>query len=299
MEIHKVDPEQIVQSIPSQCRFLGNADFFPGQFLLSKRRRHMRSQIIITRGGVTKASTGKAPPDGGVLARRINGSFTVTLHSKVSELALVQLLRSLRALEPEFRMTLEMAGNRQADLTRRQACYRIALQAIGIIESANETMFMSNLELFCHAQSPPMLQSKNLLRLASLNLTDCDAPSALMRVSAADITNLVSVAQNRSMRLYYLAIPQTHIWPAPGPKPGTALRDISGLPPWRWLSVTYEAALAIQAPLFQHGFLRIHGSTMRPFQRIIYPIAPPIDRPSNYRVLTVAELMESPDLVII
>ena len=259
----------------------------------------MRSQITITRGGVTKASTGKVPPDGGVLARQINGNFTVTLHSKVSELALVQLLRTLRALEPEFRMTLEMAGTRHTDLARRQACYHIALQAISIIERANETMFMSNLELYNRAQSPPMLQSKNLLRLASLNLTDCDAPSALMRASAADITDLVSVAQNRSMRLYYMAIPQNHIWPAPGPKPGTILRDISGLPAWRWLSVVYESALAIQAPLFQHGFLRIHGSTMRPFQRIIYPITPPTDRPSNHRVLTAAELMESPDLVII
>jgi len=192
----------------------------------------MRSQIIITRGGVTKASTGKAPPDGGVLARRINGSFTVTLHSKVSELALVQLLRTLRALEPEFRMTLEMAGTRHTDLARRQACYHIALQAISIIERANETMFMSNLELYNRAQSPPMLQSKNLLRLASLNLTDCDAPSALMRASAADITDLVSVAQNRSMRLYYMAIPQTHIWPAPAQNPaqssGTYLDYLPG-----------------------------------------------------------------------
>ena len=104
----------------------------------------MRSQIAITRGGVTKASTGKAPPDGGVLARRVNGSFTISLHRKVSEMA-----------------------------------------------------------------------------------------------------------------------------------------------------------LAIQAPLFQHGFLRLHGGTMRPFQRIIYPITPAGDRPSNFRVLTTAELMESPDLIII
>ncbi|MEC8642032.1 MAG: hypothetical protein VXZ67_03900, partial [Pseudomonadota bacterium] len=60
-----------------------------------------------------------------------------------------------------------------------------------------------------------------------------------------------------------------------------------------------EAALAIQAPLFQHGFVRLHGGAMRPFQRFIYPITPQRDRPSNYRVMTTAELMESPELVII
>ena len=79
----------------------------------------MRSQIAITRGGITKASTGKVPPEGGVLARRVNGSFTVSLHRKVSEKALVQLLRSLRALDPEFRMTLETTDRRHEDMTRR------------------------------------------------------------------------------------------------------------------------------------------------------------------------------------
>lgn len=259
----------------------------------------MRSQIAITRGGVTKASTGKAPPEGGVLARRVNGDFTVSLHRKVSEMALVQLLRSLRALDSEFRMTLEATDRRHENLTRRQACHRIALQAIGIIEQANESLFMSNIELFSEAQASSMLRSETLLKLAGLDLEHHDAPTALMQVSAADIANLVSVGQNRSMRLYYLAIPPDHVWPSPGPKPGTPLDDIIGSPPWRWLSTVYEAALAIQAPLFQHGFVRLHGGAMRPFQRFIYPITPPQDRPSNYRVVTTAELMESPELVII
>ena len=151
----------------------------------------MRSQIAITRSGVTKASTGKAPPDGGVLARRVNGNFTITLHRKVSEMALVQLLRSLRALSPEFRMTLDTSDRSHEDLTRRLACHRIALQATGIIERANEPMFMSNIELLSDVPSPPMLQSENLLKLAGLKLAGCDAPSALMKASAADIANLV------------------------------------------------------------------------------------------------------------
>ena len=259
----------------------------------------MRSQIAITRGGVTKASTGKAPSEGGVLARRVNGDFTISLHRKVSEMALVQLLRSLRALDSEFRMTLEATDRRYENLTRRHACHRIALQAIGIIEQANESLFMSNIEIFSKAQPPSMLQSENLLKLADLELADYDAPTALMQVSAADIANLVSVGQNRSMRLYYLAIPQNHVWPSPGPKSGTPLDDITGSPSWRWLSTVHEAALAIQAPLFQHGFIRLHGGAMRPFQRFIYPITPLRERPSNYRVLTTAELMESPELVII
>ena len=259
----------------------------------------MRSQIAITRGGLTKASTGNAPPEGGVLARRMNGNFTISLHRKVSDMALVQLLRSLRALDPDFRMTIETPNRRHTGLTRRQACHRVALQAIAIIERANESIFMSNVEIFSEAQAPSMLRSENLLKLANLDLANHDAPTALMQASAADIANLVSVGQNRSMRLYFLAIPPDHVWPSPEPKPGTPLDDVSGMPSWRWLSLIYEAALAIQAPLFQHGFVRLQGGAMRPFQRFIYPITPREDRPSNYRVLTTAELLENPELVIL
>ena len=259
----------------------------------------MRAQIAITRTGVIQASPGQTPPEGGALARRINGDFIVSLHRKVSEAALVQLLRSLRALDPDFRMSLDTAEKVREGLTRRQVCHRIALYAISIVERANENMFMSNLELFNAAHPPSTLLSENLLRLAGLNLATDDTPSALMRVSAANIDNLVSVGQNRSMRLYFLAIPEDHMWPGTAPPPGAPIDDFVDAPSWRWLSLIYEAALAIQAAMFQHGFLRLHGGNMRPFQRFIYPITPPHEQPGNYRVLTAAEIMESPDLVII
>lgn len=259
----------------------------------------MRAQIAITRTGVTQASSNHEPPDGGVLARRTNGDFRVTLHRKVSETALVQLLRSLRALAPDFEMSLETGERPAEQLTRQQACHHIALRALGTLERANEAAFMSNPELF-DAMLPPMsLHSENLLRLAKLDLANKDAPTALMQASAANIKNLVSVGQNRSMRLYFLAHPPDHAWPASLPEAGVPLDESPDVSSLKWLALVYEAAFAIQAPLFQHGFLRLHGGPMRPFQRFIYRITPLQERPSNYRVLTTAELMDSPDLNIV
>ena len=259
----------------------------------------MRAQIAITRSGVTQASSSQEPPDGGVLARRTNADFRVTLHRKVSEAALVQLLRSLRALAPDFLMSLETGDKLAEQLTRQQACHHIALRALGSIERSNEASFMSNLELFDAMDPPAALQSENLLRLAQLDLAGKDAPTALMQASAADIRNLVSVGQNRSMRLYFLAHPWEFVWPASLPENGTPIDEGADTPSLQWLALVYEAAFAIQAPLFQHGFLRLHGGPMRPFQRFIYPITPPQERPSNYRVLSTAELMDSPDLNIV
>ena len=125
----------------------------------------MRAQIAITHTGITQASSDHKPPDGGVLARRTNGEFRVTLHRKVSEAALVQLLRSLRALAPDFQMSLETEAKFAEYLTRQQAYHHIALRAMGTLERANEAAFMSNLELFDRTLPPASLQSENCFGL--------------------------------------------------------------------------------------------------------------------------------------
>ena len=71
----------------------------------------MRAQIAITPNGITQTSSDKSPPEGGVLAQRTNGDFLISLHRHVSETAPVQMMRSLRALDPGFKMSLEMARN--------------------------------------------------------------------------------------------------------------------------------------------------------------------------------------------
>lgn len=115
----------------------------------------MRAQIAITRSGVTQASNGKTVPDGGAMVRRTNGEFFISLHRKVSETALIQLMRTLRALDADFEMNLEAAGHMTRHLTRQEVCLRLALRGLNIIERASEPLFMSNLELFDDSRQPP------------------------------------------------------------------------------------------------------------------------------------------------
>ena len=184
----------------------------------------MCAQIAITRNGITQASSYKSPPEGGVLTRRTNGDFLISLQRHVSETALVQMMRSLRALDPGFEMSLEMAGNITRHLSRQDTCLRLALRALGILERVNEPLFMSNLEIYDRKRPPTGMLSQNLLKLAELDLAGKDAPTALLEVSAAAIENLVSVGQNRSMRLYFLALPEETDWPAEVPATGVLLR---------------------------------------------------------------------------
>ena len=50
-------------------------------------------------------------------------------------------------------------------------------------------------------------------------------PTALLEVSAAAIENLVSVGQNRSMRLYFAALPEETDWPEDVPAAGVNLDE--------------------------------------------------------------------------
>ena len=52
------------------------------------------------------------------------------------------MMRSLRALDPGFEMSLEMAGNITRHLSRQDTCLRLALRALGILERENEPLFM-------------------------------------------------------------------------------------------------------------------------------------------------------------
>ena len=92
----------------------------------------MREQIAITRSGVTRASTSASPPDGGALAKRANGVFHVSLHRRVSEAALINLMRALRAIEPGFPMNLRVDSLLQQGLSRSELCLDEGKRSAGI-----------------------------------------------------------------------------------------------------------------------------------------------------------------------
>ena len=115
-------------------------------------------------------------------------------------------------------------------LSRQDTCLRLVLRALGILERVNEPLFMSNLEIYDRKRPPTCMLSQNLVKLAELDLAGEDAPTALLEVSAAAIENLISVGQNSSMRVYFLALPEETDWPAE--VPATGAPSTKGSAPW-------------------------------------------------------------------
>lgn len=244
----------------------------------------MRAQIVINKFGTTQTGTGSKPPSGGILARRSNRDFSIVLDQAVTIAALIALMRTLRAIDGQMKLDSDNA----LPMTRQKMCLKLARHALSIIEKSHETRFMSDLEIFNPEISTIDVLPNNLTQLVELDFTKLDAPSALMKASAAKIKNLVLVGQNRSMRLCFLALPKDTAWP-PGPPELTLPIDESVVEPiCTWLTIAYEAALSIQAPIYQHGILKINSELRLPFQRVLNPITPTDDRPAHFRVLSVA-----------
>jgi hypothetical protein len=251
----------------------------------------MRAKIVIDKFGTTRTGDTNEPPPGGVTARRSNRDFVVKLDADASYPALISLIRTLRAVDGD--MTL--ADDTASPMSREELCLKLAHRAFAIIERQHEDLFMSDLEIFTPNISAIDLLPANLTRLAELNFNNLDAPTALMRASTAKIENLVSVGQNRSSKLCFMTIPEAIDWPADRPALEQPMEEVLSEPIFKWLSTAYEAALAIRAPLYQHGILKINAERRMPFQRVFNPIAPPGDRPTHFRVLTTAAVSGDTD----
>ena len=186
-------------------------------------------------------------------------------------------------------------------MTHEELCLKLTHRAFAIIERRHEDLFMSDLEIFTPNIPAIELLPANLIRLAELDFTNLDAPTAMMRASMAKMENLVSVGQNRSPELYLMMIPAVINWPAESPLLEQPMEDILSDPIFKWLSTAYEAALTIRAPLYQHGILKISADRRMPFKRILNPIAPLGERPPHFCVLTTAAVAgdDERDMVII
>jgi hypothetical protein len=175
----------------------------------------MRAKIVIDKYGTTRAGDTTEPPPSGVTAKRSNHDFAVKLDADVSYPALISMLRTLRAVDGQ--MTL--ADDPASPMRREEVCLKLTHRAFAIIERSHEDLFMSDLEIFTPNIPAIELLPANLIRLAELDFTNLDAPTALMRASMAKIENLISVGQNRSSKLYFMMIPEVIGWPDESPLP--------------------------------------------------------------------------------
>ena len=253
-------------------------------------RKVMRSEILINKKGIVQSSAGDAPPEGGVCVIRTNQEYSITFDDKPSPSALISLIRTLRSASGAMILTGKHLNENHP--TPQNAFITIARMALHTIENEPDAKFKSQLDLFSMTHSGNHQLPEALMPLARLNLLGKDVPSALMQVVNANIDNLVSIGQTMSMRLCFLSLPQSFLWPEVTIQKGDTLDECFPKDTEYWLSVIYETAFALKLPLYHHGIIKMSGimpdDTHLPFHRLIYPIAPISDRPHNYRVLSVA-----------
>lgn len=80
-----------------------------------------------------------------------------------------------------------------------------------------------------------------------------------------------------SMRLCFLSLPRTFLWPEATIQKGDTLDECLPKDAEYWLSIIYETAFALKLPLYHHGTIRIAGivSGIRIFPFIVSSIPSP------------------------
>ena len=258
----------------------------------------MRANITINDAGIILAASSTPPPAGGATVSRINQKMSITLGAKPTVPALLSLIRALRAVKTTV-ILYASDENDGTQFTQNKICIRLAQMALSNLESEHHRLFQSKIELV----SPQLLTFDNLpddlLRLARMSLDTQDVLSSLIKVYDAHIKNLVLVGQSLSMKLCFIVVPENLAWPKPPPLLAQALEHCLDPPFNYWIAISYETAMAVRGPLYQHGMIRIDHGPERPFKRIIYPIIPAHERASNHRILSTARLLDDPDTPII
>ena len=224
--------------------------------------------------------------------------MSITFGAKPTVPALLSLIHALRAIKTTIRL-YHSGKNEGTQFTQSKICIHLAQMALSSLESEHRKLFQSKIELV----TPQLLTFGNLpddlLRLAQMSLDTPDVLSSLIKVHDAHIKNLVLVGQSLSMKLCFIVVPKNLIWPKPPPLLAQSLEHCLDSPFNYWLAITYETAMAIRGPLYQHGMIRSDQGPERQFKRIIYPIIPANERASNHRILSTARLLDDPDTLII
>jgi len=257
----------------------------------------VRAQISISKNGTIHNAKSTTSLPGGVLLNRKNSEFTVTVSQNASCKSLTTLIQTLRAIDQT--LLLKQLGAEPQLISKSKLCVLAAKRALSLIEQEYECPFASTLDVVTKPIHTNIELHESLRNFASMVVAGLDTPAALIKANMLDIPHLTSTAQNRSMRLFFVALPTTIDWPVMAPRTrqpiDSELDDLTA----RWLSVLYDTALAARQPLFHHGTIELTPCKTISFQRILYPITPTSERPGNHRVLSAAICLNDPDIILI
>lgn len=257
----------------------------------------MRARIAINDQGMILGSDGETIPNHGFLVLRKKNVIHIHMEAVPSYAAIVVMLHTLRAIRAIVH--LHQPHSLITKYSVSEFCVLLGQRGLQHLQKDADSPFRSQISLFRRDDIARHDISKQLAKIGLLEVRDIASATTLMQASAFNNPNLVVVAPNRLMRFFFIALPPECDWPVIAPRTHFPIDEECDELTARWLTLPYETALATKAPLFQHGSIKLSARKTVAFHRIIVPISPASDRPTNYRILSLASCPNDPDFVII
>ncbi len=265
----------------------------------------MRVTLFIDTKGIVhsdSSATGK-----GRLPVRIekqNKKIHILIRKGVTVTALLSLIKHMRLLRDiSIDLTSEVDSLSSAAYQIPASRYlHIGQLCMDLFEKSHDGQFFSHITYWEEQpedqdQLPPEMTALSMLKVSHL-----DTPTALSGLSQKHTANAAFFRFNREQELMLVKRPENMVWPPADED--EELADVIAIAErdyYEWLLIAGQIALAVGTGLRQFGHIQIDSEgarTVHPFVKLLFPIASLVEKPKNYRLITVTYLIHQKAFIL-
>ena len=284
-------------------------------------------KIQIDQNGIVQQTNRTRTAASGLLIMRHRQKLTIEIGTRVTANALLGTISHIRSLHTDTFITSKkpaFAGFISSQkLTITQACLVLGQITLSVIERKYEHLRTKKL---AYLQQRDIQKLPSLLHtLADLRLMGLDTSTALTRLDERDMEEIAFIIPTNDKQFKIHKLPLSHDWPSACPYLPLPVEEILPSAFHLWFTALYQIALSVKRPLIHQCDMLIPLSQRRDFQaeiaspdllhetgispslaapqwysliRILYPLAAETERPSNFRLLTIAITLKDDHILL-
>lgn len=274
-------------------------------------------KIQIDQNGVVQQTNRTKTVASGLLIMRHRQKLMIEIGTRVTANALLGTIGHIRSLQTDTFITSKkpaFAGFLTSQkLSITQACLVLGQITLAVIERKYEHLRTTKLDYLTQRDAQKL--PAKLHSLADLRLMGLDTSTALTRLEERDMEEIAFIIPTNDKHFKIHKLPLSHDWPSHCPYLPLPVEEILPSSFHLWFTALYQIALSVKRPLIHHCDMMIPLSQRRDFEaelaspnilqqneispslaspqwysliRILYPLAADTEKPSNFRLLTIA-----------
>jgi len=228
----------------------------------------------------------------------------VQIFDKCSIDTLLTLIRQCRAIRQPIHIQSDFPGlSSGIHNDSASFCFKVGRIILSLFEEHHRTQFSSHLGAWLDVASDTHKMPSDFVSLARQQVTNLETAAALSQLTEDMLVNAAFYRLGADFSFRLLKAPQLVRFPEIIDEWNPDLYAALPIDYAQWITILAEIAVASRMPLLQTGQIQIPDNDTKElhqnsFTRLLYPIASDLERPSNYRLITLSYLPESDSWIL-